>query len=348
MKILVLHSDIDKDAPPEEQDTIIAAQAVARALDSRGYTVVQAAFRKDSLGALLEEEAPELVFNLVESVEGKGALATQAQRALRDLGMPFTGTSGEAMDATNDKPATKQKLRDAGLTTADWAEGPPWAGLPAGQWIVKSALEDASIGLDDGCVVEAALVPARAQACAVKYGGRWFAERFIDGREFNIAVLGPAGRPRILPMAEMIFADWPAGKPRIVGYEAKWADESAASRQTVRRFGVERNEPELAAKIRHLCEKVWEIFGLYGFVRVDFRVDAKGTPFILEINANPGIAPDAGFAAAAAEAGMSYADLIEEIVRAALPLTPSGEDRKVRTLTLSPEGGEGKGEGASK
>jgi D-alanine-D-alanine ligase len=194
--------------------------------------------------------------------------------------------------------------------------GLDWTGLKDGKWIVKSALEDASIGLDDGCVVEARDVPARAAACAAHFGGRWFAEAFIDGREFNIAMFGRAGAPRILPLAEMTFANWPQGKPRIVGYEAKWADESVASRQTVRRFGVEQREPELAAKIRDACEKVWDVFGLFGFVRVDFRV-VDGVPYILEINANPGIAPDAGFAAAAAQAGMSYEDLIEAIVRAA-------------------------------
>jgi D-alanine-D-alanine ligase len=151
-----------------------------------------------------------------------------------------------------------------------------------------------------------------------QHGGRWFAERFIEGREFNIAVLGPRGRPRILPMAEMTFADWPAGKPRIVGYEAKWEEGSPGYNHTVRRFGVERDEPVLAAKIRHACETVWAAFDLCGFVRVDFRVDAAGTPFVLEINANPCISPDAGFAAAAEEAGMRYEDLIEAIVQAAL------------------------------
>ena len=65
------------------------------------------------------------------------------------------------------------------------------------------------------------------------------------------------------------------------------------------------------------CEKVWSLFGLTGFVRVDFRVRRSGEPLILEINANPCISPDAGFAAAAAEAGMAYDDLIEAIVEAA-------------------------------
>ena len=154
MKILVLHSDIAPDAPPEEQDTLIAAEAVRAALARRGHGAIKAAFRRETLGGLLEIETPELVFNLVEGVDGKGALATEAQRMLDALGMAYTGTSGQAMDLTNDKPATKRRLRDAGLVTADWSEGPPWSGLDQRHWIVKSVLEDASIGLDDGCVVD--------------------------------------------------------------------------------------------------------------------------------------------------------------------------------------------------
>ena len=319
MKILVLHSHIAPDAPPEELDTIIAAEAVSAALLRRGHDAPLAAFRQEELPDLLERLRPEIVFNLVEGVEGKGALAPIAPLLLEHAHMPFTGTSAEAMDVTNDKPRTKQLLRDAGLATADWSEGPQWLGLDDAPHIVKSALEDASLGLDDGCVVAgAAAIRQRAANCVAAHGGRWFAESFVDGREFNIAMLGRLGAPRILPMAEMRFDDWPEGKPRIVGYEAKWEEDSAGWRHTVRAFGVERDEPVLAAKIRSACEKVWDIFALNGFVRVDFRVDAAGTPFILEINANPCISPDAGFAAAAAQAGLSYDDLIEEIVAVAL------------------------------
>jgi D-alanine-D-alanine ligase len=80
---------------------------------------------------------------------------------------------------------------------------------------------------------------------------------------------------------------------------------------------VERDEPELAAKLKSACERVWTLFALSGFARVDFRVADDGVPLILEINTNPCISPDAGFAAAAQEAGMNYATLIETIVQAA-------------------------------
>jgi D-alanine-D-alanine ligase len=71
--------------------------------------------------------------------------------------------------------------------------------------------------------------------------------------------------------------------------------------------------------LRDLSERAWTLFGLKGTARVDFRVDETGRPLVLEVNPNPGIAPDAGLAAAAERAGLSYAELIERIVLAALP-----------------------------
>ena len=315
MKILVLHSDIAADAPPEELDTLIAAEAVAAALQSRGHQLEQAAFREETLKDVLAAMRPDIVFNLVEGVEGQGRLAPLAPQMLAELGQRFTGVSARAMAATNDKPLTKMMLRQAGLATPGWAVPPDWAGLDGGRWIVKAALEDASLGLDDGAVVAGGEVLKRAAECAARFGGDWFAERYIEGREFNIAVLDG----RVLPMAEMRFERWPEGKPRIVGYDAKWEEDSPGWNGTVRVFGVEEREPGLARALRTACEQVWKLFGLSGFARVDFRVDEEGMPLILEINTNPCISPDAGFAAAAAEAGMSYEDLIEAITFASPP-----------------------------
>jgi D-alanine-D-alanine ligase len=151
-----------------------------------------------------------------------------------------------------------------------------------------------------------------------RYGGEWFAEEYIDGREFNISVLECDGQTLLLPMAEMTFVDYPQDKPRIVGYAAKW-DENAPEYHASRR-----EFPDLSADILHSAItkavlQCWNAFGLRGYARVDFRVDATGKPWVLEINANPSIAMDAGFTAAALQGGMSYNQFIEHIVRASLP-----------------------------
>jgi len=322
MRILVLHSDVPPDAPPEDIDTLTSAEAVAQALLKHGHDVSKAPFTTDmdKLRALLARENADVVFNLVEGVDGLGRLAPIAPRMLEELGVKFTGVDYEAMSVTTDKPLTKKMLREAGVGTADWHLPPDWTGLKDRKYIVKSTLEDASVGLDDGCVVVGPdAVKRRAEDSRRRHGGDWFAEEFIDGREYNISMMqGVNGTPVVMPLAEMRFDDWPADKPRIVGYPAKWDETLDINDQMVRCFETEKREPELAAKLRSACLRTWKLFDFTGYVRVDFRVTPQGEPLVLEINTNPCIAPDAGFAAAGEQIGLSYDQLILKVVDNAL------------------------------
>jgi D-alanine-D-alanine ligase len=150
-----------------------------------------------------------------------------------------------------------------------------------------------------------------------RFGGQFFAEEFIEGREFNVALIDEDGAPMVLPIPEILFDDLPAGRPRIVDYEAKWNPESHAYHNTPRCFGVEDREPVLAAGLARLALACWHAAGLSGYARVDFRVDCHGRPTVLEINTNPCLAKDAGFVATAATAGILYDDLIARVVSAA-------------------------------
>jgi D-alanine-D-alanine ligase len=260
--------------------------------------------------------AAEAVFNMVESVHGLGAFAPLAPAMLEKIGVPYTGCGSASMALAGDKPLTKHILRAAGLPTADWCEPPHWTGLRDDRrYIVKSATEDASLGLDDGAVVLGRGVEARAVQSAMRHGGRWFAEAYLEGREFNVAVLEDAGQPRVLPIPEMKFESWSEDRPRIVGYAAKWDEGSPDSAQTVRVFGT---EPALDRELSDLARRTWSLLGLRGFARIDFRIDAQGEPMILEVNPNPCLDPHSGFAAAAAQANLSYAECVDLILRAAV------------------------------
>jgi D-alanine-D-alanine ligase len=319
-RVLVLHSDIAPDAPPDEQDTLVQAEAVANALAAQGIETAKAAFTRDPDALKARIGDADVIFNLVESIDGSGRLSALAPGLFESLGAIYTGAGETELAATCDKPLTKRMLRDAGLPTPDWSDPPAWEGLRDDvPYIVKSAIEDASVGLDDDSVVTGGdKVKARAEESLKKFGGRWFAERYVDGREFNIAVLQGAEGPHVLPLAEMTFEEWQKGRPKIVGYTAKWDDDSFESTRTVRVFGLEQREPELANALSGIARRVWNLLGLTGYARVDFRVDASGAPTVLEINPNPCLAPDAGFAAAAAQAGLSYEQLVLHIVRTAL------------------------------
>jgi D-alanine-D-alanine ligase len=323
MRVLVLHSDVPPDAPPDEQDTLLQAAAVESTLLALGHEASRIVFIPDpsALEAVISREYPDVVFNLVETIWGRGEHAPLAPAMLAQLGVPFTGASAASIATCGDKVLTKRILAGAGagLPTPAWSEPPHWRSIGDGRWIVKSASEDASLGLDDGAVVAGRkAVAARAQASAARHGGRWFAERYIEGREFNVALIEKEGEPHALPIGEMMFEHWDENRPRIIGYAAKWDEAAADYRDTTRVFHWRERDPGLNRTLEDLSKQCWGLFGLAGYARVDFRVDAEGQPFILEINPNPCLEPNAGVAAACEQAGIPYAALIDDIVRAAL------------------------------
>ncbi|HUO91394.1 MAG TPA: hypothetical protein VMU22_00650 [Rhizomicrobium sp.] len=321
MRVAVVHSDVGADAAPDDLDTLVTADAVAAALRALGHDPTLVPFRLalDDLGRALKASRADVVFNLVETVFGEDSLAAMAPTVFEALSMPYTGSAAAPIALAADKPLSKRVLHAAGLPTPPWSEGPRWQGLEEDRlYIVKSATEDASLGLDDGALVRGrGAAIARALQSAERHGGRWFAEGYVEGREFNVAILETESGLGALPIPEMRFEDWPEAKPRIVGYRAKWHEGSEDARKTVRAFGLERGEPYLARTLADLALQAARLFGTRGYTRVDFRMDRDGRPFILEINPNPCLAPDAGFAAAAKEAGFTYQALIGSILSAA-------------------------------
>jgi len=298
------------------------ASAIAASLAELGWEPLELDLTLDLERAAsdLRGLAPAFVFNLVESVEGHGRSIVLAQVLLETLGIPFTGAGLEAMIHSTSKPATKRLLALGGVATPAWMpaeaalKGRPDFPPP---WIVKNAWEHASIGLDDASVAadEAALRRAITRRASSEGLSNLFLEEFVDGREFNLSVLGRRGaEPDVLPPAEIRFQGFREGQPRMVGYRAKWDEASPEYGNTARTFEFPPEDAALLADLASVARRCWSLFGLRGHARVDFRVDARGTPWVLEVNANPCISPDAGFAAAAARASLSMRDIVGHIV----------------------------------
>ncbi len=303
---------------PDEIDTLAAAQAVAGALRELGFATEVIGVDLD-LRALeaLPRRRPLTAFNLVDAVRGDGRLAPMIPAILDGLGLPYTGARTGAWFETLSKIATKLKLAASGLPTPAWSED--GHGLdPGARAIVKPVFEHGSLGMDDRSVVKGADAAQAIQERALRWKTEHFAETYVEGREFNLALIERDGAPLVLPIAEIVFEGFGTSRPRIVGYDAKWRPDSQAYIGTPRRFGLEAEEPELAARLSELARAAWTCFDLTGYARVDFRVDGSAKPFILEVNVNPCLSPDAGFAAAAAKAGLSYAAMIGRIVQASL------------------------------
>jgi D-alanine-D-alanine ligase len=333
--VAVLYGAVPADAPPDEQDALTEAEAVAAALRELGYQpLLQAVSTNlDELYRELLAARPAWAFNLVESLAGRGAFIAWVPQVLDTLGIAYTGAGADAMYLTSNKLLAKRWLAAHGVPTPPWrADG---TGTEAGAWIVKSAWEHASIGIDDGAIVSSAeAVRRRIAQQRARYGGTWFAERYIDGREFNIALLETTEGVQLLPVAEIDFSAFPPGKPRIVSYAAKWDNQAFEYAHTPRRFIGSDSANALNSTLNELGQTCWRLFGLRGYARVDVRIDDQGQPWVLEINTNPCLSPDAGFAAAATRAGMAYAELIGHIVSPLLPPSLRRESARVPQVFL--------------
>jgi D-alanine-D-alanine ligase len=337
MRVTVLHNSVSPEAAPDEADVLVQTAAVAEALAALGHHTAVLGCDLDlaALAARLVESHPDAVFNLVESLGGHGRLIHVAPGLLDALDIPYAGCPAEALFLTSHKPLAKSLLRRAGLPTPDWltpadaGDGEPTGTRSSDSWIVKSVWEDASLGMDDMAVVAGGRPAARdlLRKRAGMPGAPWFAEAYVEGREFNLAVLDSPEGPQVLPPAEMRFAEYPPGKPRIVGYAAKWDTGSFEYSHTVRNFDFPDSDASLLAEMTRLSRTCWDLFGLRGWARVDFRIDVEGRPWILEVNANPCLAPDAGFAAALERGGIPFTVAVERIVAGAgrrRPRRPAG------------------------
>lgn len=317
---LLLVSELPEDPGTDDLETLEQAKDIAAACERLGFATETLTFSADltALRRTLDRHRPAFVVNLVETLFGRGGLTYVAPALLEDMGLPFLGAGSAGLYMTTHKLIAKRLLRAERIATPDWAEAPAWSGLdPGRRYIVKCATEDASIGIDSRSVVLGRDAITAARARARMRPGDWFAEAFIDGREFNVTVLdGPEG-PQVMPLAETLFENFPADRPRIVDYAAKWDPEDHAYQNTPRAFLDAQAEPALAARLAETVRACWRLFGLKGWARVDMRVEADGTPYVIDVNANPDLSQGVGVASAAAEAGLTYDALIARIIGAA-------------------------------
>jgi D-alanine-D-alanine ligase len=348
MKIVTLHDVVGAGALPDETDALVQAEAVAIALRSLGHATIDEAATLDleSLAARLRIAAPDLVFNLVESLSGHGRLIHLVPALLDSLELPYTGAPSDAIFATSNKLIAKQMLTGAGIPTPEWTTPDHRSdrAFRPGRYILKSVWEHASRGLDDDSIIEADSPETLHTALvdqADRLAGSGFAERFIEGREFNLAMLASVERsstssgapavPEVLPPAEIVFEGYGTGRARIVNYRAKWDASSFEFHHTPRRYDFPPSDDRLLAELKDLALRCWRLFNLRGYARVDFRVETSaadsacapasdsasasgGRPWVLEVNANPCLSPDAGFAAALERARIPFAAAIRRII----------------------------------
>ncbi len=300
----------------DELDTVLEVQQVTEALKTLGHEVSRLSFslNLERIKEKLLASSPDLIFNLVETLEGCRLLHL-APALFESMGLRYTGGNSHALMSSSDKLFAKRLMYKEDLPTPPWIEASTTGsllGFLGRPLIIKPVAEEASVGITDASVQTFHDEPSLKEALA---GGALFAETFIQGREFSVSLLTFEGETIVFDPAEMLFIDYPSDKPAIVGYEAKWEETSFEYIHTQRTFSFTQEDEPLLKKLQELSHKAFLLFGEKGYARVDFRIDEWGDPFILEVNLNPCIAQDSGFVAAAQRAGFTYEKMIAMIIK---------------------------------
>ncbi|MEI7490338.1 MAG: ATP-grasp domain-containing protein [Bacteroidota bacterium] len=319
-RVVFLYNRMSENPKDDELDVVRQMRFIKKALKVLGYESFEVPFdiHLDEVIAQLKKMKPLLVFNMVEMMEGTGALLHISPSILNVLKIPYTGVQLEAMFLTTSKVLGKQQMRLHGLPTSDWYTLNQLGKLKKDEtYIAKPIWEDGSLGLDEENIFQGNN-KAYIQKLKKLDPKEIFVEQFIKGREFNLSVLGGKNGPQVMPPAEILFKDYPEGKHHIVGYKAKWTEDSFEYNHTPRTFRYKKEDLPLVEELKSIAIKCWHAFELRGYVRVDFRVDKNKKPYILEINGNPCIAPESGYVAAIKQAGLTFPQVVERIIEDAL------------------------------
>ena len=311
-----------------ERDGVTDAEAapaqstldIMSALESLGYEPVKVALEEACPDRWLRQLAGErfrFAFNLCESVAGLSDGEHLAAATVELLRLPMTGASSATLLFCLNKDRCAAMLRAHGINVPDWKlvrQGDPlpadWDRFPV---IVKPAAEDASNGVHANSVARSKEELYEAVDRLGSIWGQVVIQEFIEGREINLAIVGE----HALPPSEIDFSALPESSPPIVSFAAKWHEGSPEDLGT-RPVCPAPLPPETARELQRLAGRAWKLMEGRGYARVDVRLTSDGTAYVIDINPNPDLSPEAGLARQARAAGWSYEELIRRIVEAAL------------------------------
>jgi D-alanine-D-alanine ligase len=270
----------------------------------------------------LRTEKPDLIFNLVECVENEALQEMNVAGLYELLKIPYTGAGPLALGTALHKPRVKEILRARGIRTPEYQvfRVADKISLKEGMTfplIAKPAHEDGSVGISDASIVSSlADLRKRVQHIHHDFDQPALVEQYIEGRELNVAILGYM-RPQVLPISEIDFSGLLPGMHHIVSYEAKWLHGSAAYEGT-RGVCPTKLPAGKDAELKRVALDCFRLIGCRDYARIDFRLTPGGDAYVLEVNPNPDISDDAGFARSARNAGYSFPETIGKIVESAL------------------------------
>lgn len=313
LKIAVTFNEIFIKDSPDIKEVKETAESIAEVL-KKNYQVEIVPCGKDifSFISQLKAISPHAIFNLCEAFADKSAGEMFIASLYELLGIPYTGSPPLTIGICLNKVLTKKLLVSHGLPTPPWFLKNEIEKIDDEMFplILKPISEDGSFGIfKENIIFEKKELKEKVEKITSITKVPMFLEKFIDGRELNVSFLG--NEP--ICIGEIEFKIY----PKILTYDGKWRNGSEDDRGTIPKYPADLREEE-KDKILKIAREVFEIFGLRDYGRIDMRMDERGDLYVIDVNPNPDLSIDAGFARALKVKGLTYEEGIKEILQFAL------------------------------
>ncbi len=315
-KVAILYSVMSDWTPDDTAVSDEAVNRMRRGLNAVGWEVSQIQVRRDVAGAVRRLDPREYVlFNWCEGIDGAPNAYDAIPPVLEELGFAYTGAGAWALSATQHKAVTKSILLEHKIPTPvskvyDRPALNGWRRYPA---LVKPADEHCSFGISRESVVDSPQqLKERVQYVLDTWKCPALVEDFIDGIEYNVGIWGPPDDLSVLPIAAIDYAAFEDYHDRLCSFDAKWNPDSEAYRLATVQCPVA-VEPALKRRIERAALGAYRALQLRDYGRVDMRV-RNGVPYVLDVNANPDITMEGGFARSARAAGYDYGQMTARIL----------------------------------
>ena len=283
----------------------------------------------DDLGDIRRTVAdwkPHIAFNLLEGFDDVTIFDTNVVSHLELLKLSYTGCNPRGLLLARDKSLSKKLLAYHRIAVPEFEVfriGHKIRRSKRLQFplIVKSLTQEASIGISQASVVDSdEKLKERVQFIHDSIRTAAIAERYIEGREIYVGILGNQ-QLQALPVWELFFKNMPPDARRIATDRVKW------SVKYQKKYGIDSGPaselPEsLSSQIQHVCKRAFRALELSGYARIDLRLDDQGHAWVLEANPNPQIAKGEDFAASAEKAGISYESVLQRIINLGMRWQP--------------------------
>lgn len=303
-----------------ENNPIYEYEYMAKSLTKAGYEAYTLNIM-DNLQLFIkdyEKNKPDVVFNLVELFKDQPRLEMSFTGILELLGIAYTGAPPMALGTCQNKTLTKRILGSLSIRTPRYKiiknmERSFRLGLRY-PLIVKPALEDASVGIDDDAIVyNVDTLKKRVEYVFNSFNQPALVEEFILGRELNVAVFGDKD-PKVLPISEIDFSKMPDNLHPIVSFQAKWDPQHEAYHKTIPICPAQLPD-KTRAEAESMALQCFRTVGCRDYARVDMRLSKEDNKlYVLEVNPNPDLQECAGFMRSAKHAGYSYKKTLKLIV----------------------------------